>query len=545
MEYKTQRRIELVCIVALLFMMLPSADYLTKRALALSVTTYDNNGDEANDIVRCGNTLITTDLTTADIHFYNALSPSTQLGEITSGGGAFIGCNSTNDRAFTYTTGGTLQEIDIANRALLRSLATGCDSSHQFVDGGLLFVCGTSTGTDQVKIINLASMSITYTSTTLDDGGANECDNIIGLWYYSTTDTLFATCLTVDRITASVGFTASGSPDASTTFTSATLFGFAFDHIDSRVFACDTGALSGIFDWSGSAFSAGPTFAIGGCTNLATVDFDASTGWFTVMDGSGNFRFYDAQAGTQIFSVALGNVGASYGYGFFTSTYIPIGLATSTDFAVMDATGIDFGSGATGGEDLGDDEDIDGDGIPNNEDDDIDGDGIPNSQDSDIDGDGIPNSQDSQPCGTTGCNVNGVCIYGTALQCSGSGANAWSGFTSGQNATDMMASITDGLGFTNCGENPDHETCGSGLFLFIIILLLVEFGVLAGYLGLTTKLHADKQVVDVALILLIAGFAVVALGFYLNWIPDLVFYSIIVIIAGFLVFGLIQRIKGG
>ncbi|XP_032295192.1 uncharacterized protein [Drosophila virilis] len=41
-----------------------------------------------------------------------------------------------------------------------------------------------------------------------------------------------------------------------------------------------------------------------------------------------------------------------------------------------------------------DDDDIDGDGIPNDEDDDIDGDGIPNEKDDDIDGDGIPNDED-------------------------------------------------------------------------------------------------------------------------------------------------------
>ncbi|XP_030369603.1 sarcalumenin isoform X2 [Scaptodrosophila lebanonensis] len=40
------------------------------------------------------------------------------------------------------------------------------------------------------------------------------------------------------------------------------------------------------------------------------------------------------------------------------------------------------------------DDDIDGDGIPNDEDDDIDGDGIPNTEDDDIDGDGIPNTED-------------------------------------------------------------------------------------------------------------------------------------------------------
>ncbi|XP_026840474.1 sarcalumenin isoform X1 [Drosophila persimilis] len=40
------------------------------------------------------------------------------------------------------------------------------------------------------------------------------------------------------------------------------------------------------------------------------------------------------------------------------------------------------------------DDDIDGDGIPNEDDDDMDGDGVPNEDDDDIDGDGVPNSKD-------------------------------------------------------------------------------------------------------------------------------------------------------
>ncbi len=44
--------------------------------------------------------------------------------------------------------------------------------------------------------------------------------------------------------------------------------------------------------------------------------------------------------------------------------------------------------------------DIDGDGIPNNQDPDIDGDGVVNGLDPDIDGDGIPNAQDPNPAGT-------------------------------------------------------------------------------------------------------------------------------------------------
>ena len=46
------------------------------------------------------------------------------------------------------------------------------------------------------------------------------------------------------------------------------------------------------------------------------------------------------------------------------------------------------------------DDDIDDDGIPNEEDPDMDGDGIPNKEDPDTDGDGIPNEEDPDPNGT-------------------------------------------------------------------------------------------------------------------------------------------------
>ena len=48
------------------------------------------------------------------------------------------------------------------------------------------------------------------------------------------------------------------------------------------------------------------------------------------------------------------------------------------------------------GEPVGDD-DIDDDGIPNDEDNDMDGDGIPNDQDDDDDNDGVPDEDDSDP----------------------------------------------------------------------------------------------------------------------------------------------------
>lgn len=58
--------------------------------------------------------------------------------------------------------------------------------------------------------------------------------------------------------------------------------------------------------------------------------------------------------------------------------------------------------------------DIDGDGIPNDLDDDIDGDGIPNDQDDDDDGDGIPDIEDDTPDGPgddPDPDPTGACCY--------------------------------------------------------------------------------------------------------------------------------------
>lgn len=143
-------------------------------------------------------------------------------------------------------------------------------------------------------------------------------------------------------------------------------------------------------------------------------------------------------------------------------------------------------------------------------------------------------------------DTNGDGKSGTVLDCVGESTSPFDGITGGQNATDITATLTDGIGLTNCGtENPDHETCGSGLFLFLILLLLSEFLALAGYLGFTRITNAEARIMDIGLLVLIIGFVDLAIAFYLNWIPDIVFYSIVVLIAGFLAFGLFNRLRGG
>jgi len=140
---------------------------------------------------------------------------------------------------------------------------------------------------------------------------------------------------------------------------------------------------------------------------------------------------------------------------------------------------------------------------------------------------------------------NGRCGNGTVLDCVTS-QNPFIGVTGGQNVTLIAGTLTNGLGITHCNlanEN-DVDTCGSGLFLFLFLLLLSEFLALAGYLGFVRITHGESQLMDIGLIVLIIAFTDIAIAFYLNWIPDIVFYTIVVLVAGLLTMGLLSRLRG-
>lgn len=431
-------------------------------AEALSVTTFDNNGDEANGITKCGSKVITTDSTTLDIHFYSASNPSTHLGELTTGGGFAMGCDTTGTRAFTYTSSGVLQEIDVPNQALLRSLSTGCDTSVMFVNIGAssTLVCGTATATDTVKIVNLASMAITYTSTTLDTG-VNNCDNIIGLWYYSTTDTLFATCTGNDRLVAVIGFSVSGTPDFSLTSSGSSPTAIAFNNVNSNIFVCDAGATSAIYDFSPSTgITLSTSFSNGQCGSPNAVDFDAGNGWYIVFDGDGQLIFYDAQDEAVILPVGLGSVGGSNQFQFDSTVATWVALASNTDFAKVDATGIEQGGGGTGEGPVGETEcEIDFN---------FDGDAdliLP-----DIGGpEGAPDQNGE------GGVPDGMCDSGVIQ------------FATGRNITETGNSFGCMLGFLECDEfgNPDNpNTATNGIGWLVTV---VAFGIMIGIFFVASK----------------------------------------------------------
>lgn len=152
------------------------------------------------------------------------------------------------------------------------------------------------------------------------------------------------------------------------------------------------------------------------------------------------------------------------------------------------------------------------------------------------------NNQVNGVCGNTDTNGDGRV---NVLDCVG-GSSPFSGITGGRNVTEITALVTNGIGLTACEEDgSDQDTCGSGLFTFVMLLLITEFLVLAGYLGLTRITNSSSDIMDIALLLVIMAFVDLAIAFYLNWIPDIIFYTIIVIVAGFLAFGLLKKFGRG
>lgn len=125
---------------------------------------------------------------------------------------------------------------------------------------------------------------------------------------------------------------------------------------------------------------------------------------------------------------------------------------------------IDFGSGDLGtgggaGSGSGDtnndgipDDDIDGDGIPNDEDDDIDGDGIPNDEDPDANGDGIPDGEGGAVCGNNLLETGEQCDDGDNV--SGDGCSSACQIE----GEECIPSCPQGA---LCGEDGCGGTCGT------------------------------------------------------------------------------------
>lgn len=107
-----------------------------------------------------------------------------------------------------------------------------------------------------------------------------------------------------------------------------------------------------------------------------------------------------------------------------------------------------------------------------------------------------------------------------------------------RNITDTTGEFFCSIGLTDC-DNPDIQTNGVGMFM-LLLLVLVSY-------ALVVYIHhvARQSVMGIhPMLVLLIGIIDVSIAFFLGWIPDYVFYSVIVLLIGLGGFGLYRIIRG-
>ena len=107
-----------------------------------------------------------------------------------------------------------------------------------------------------------------------------------------------------------------------------------------------------------------------------------------------------------------------------------------------------------------------------------------------------------------------------------------------RNITATSGELFCSLGLTDC-DNPDITTNGTGMFMLLIIVIVSYAFIIAihhfAHVGI---IHINPMFV------LLIGIIDVTIAFFLGWIPDYIFYSVIVLLVGLGGFGLYRIIRG-
>ena len=150
-------------------------------------------------------------------------------------------------------------------------------------------------------------------------------------------------------------------------------------------------------------------------------------------------------------------------------------------------------------------------------------------------------SDDTEPP-TNGNQVDGVCQNGTALQCVGDRSTI-NQITGGQQITEVVNDLGNGLGIFN-STNTDIKTNGTGLLLMIMTGTFFASALLGTVHQLNQKGWISASIRDVDPIFwLFLVIGTVSFAFYLQWIPDIVFYGMVVGLAGLFAFGIYRHIS--
>lgn len=107
-----------------------------------------------------------------------------------------------------------------------------------------------------------------------------------------------------------------------------------------------------------------------------------------------------------------------------------------------------------------------------------------------------------------------------------------------RNITTTSGELFCSLGITNC-DDPDITTNGTGMFM-LLILVIISYALIVAIHHIGHKPIGDIH----PMLVLLIGIIDVTLAFFLGWIPDFIFYTVIVLMVGLGGFGLYRIIRG-
>jgi len=154
---------------------------------------------------------------------------------------------------------------------------------------------------------------------------------------------------------------------------------------------------------------------------------------------------------------------------------------------------------------------------------------------------------------TTGDTVADLCFTDTNGDGVADGGDIGSlgVYRSNANITTFGSFILCGFGInSNACTDDNPKTNGVGLiYLLVLIIWSYAFLVAIHYTAQTKIAHNNVQVMDVLhinpILLLVMLIIDVGITFYLGWIPDLIFYTTIVLLVGLAGFGVYKKLGGG
>lgn len=151
--------------------------------------------------------------------------------------------------------------------------------------------------------------------------------------------------------------------------------------------------------------------------------------------------------------------------------------------------------------------------------------------------------EDDGDDGSGGNSVDGRCGVGTVLDCIGDRSIS-TAITGGQDITVVSGNLFCGLGL-NATCSGDIKENGTGLLLMLITGTFFSIAILGAIASANTRFGAGISYTEIPKelwLFLVVG--VVAFSFYMQWIPDIVFYGMTVGLAGLFAFGLYRHIRG-